>query len=143
MEEYRSLRGQLDDEVKEARDLERYALIGIGLIFSWLASLENPTPMVTPAWLFPPLLAIMGWVRARSIMRHIDQVAGYVRKIEAHVYGAGGEIIGWETTVAQSKKAHSSPGLAASQRLFWQVVIVFSLLGSTYGFLCQLFHFGH
>lgn len=94
LEEYRSLCGQLDDQIRETRDLERYALIGIGLIFAWLASLEKPPPLVVPAWLFPPVLAIMGWVRAKSSMQRIDQVAGYLRRIEARVYGASGEIPG-------------------------------------------------
>jgi hypothetical protein len=143
VEEYRSLRCQLDYQVKETRDLERYALVGIGLVFAWLASIERPTPLVLPAWLFPPLLAIMGWVRAKSIMRRIDQAASYIRKIEEHVYGVRGELVGWETTMAKSRKANSSPGLAASQRLLWRAAILFSLAGSVYGFVCQNLHFWH
>jgi hypothetical protein len=143
LEEYRSLRCQLDYQVKETRDLERYALIGLGLVFAWLASIEKPTPLTLPAWLFPPLLAIMGWLRAKSIMRRIDQVASYIQKVEEHVYGVSSDLVGWETSVANSRKANSSPGLASSQRLFWRAVILFSLCGSIYGFVCQKFHFWH
>ena len=138
LEEYKSLRGQIDYQVKDNRDLERYALIGTGIVYSWLASIDAPTLLVIPAWFFPPLLAIIGARRAHSISNRINQIAEYIRGIEAEVYGSTSPIRGWETMVQSAKETKSAPGLGRSRRVFWWLLITFTVTASVFGFLCQL-----
>jgi len=74
-------------------------------------------------------------------MKRIDQIAGYLRCMEELIYGSDSSLPGWEVSIAKSRGVAASPGLASSQRLFWRVLTVFSVLGSIYGFLCQQYHF--
>lgn len=141
LEEYRSLRAQLDYQIRDNRELERYAVLGIGVVFAWLAPIEHPTQLVLPAWLLPPLIALLGRLRASAVSKRIDQLATYLRALEAQIRAPGSVTPAWETTLAQSRRRGTSPGLGSNQRLFWLVLIVFSLAGSLYGFVCHHFHF--
>ena len=141
LEEYRSLRAQLDYQVRDNRELERYAVLGVGVVFAWLAPIEHPTHLVLPAWLVPPLIALHGRLRASTVSKRIDQLATYIQGLESQVRVSGSLSPAWETTLAQSRKRGTSPGLGANQRLFWRVLIAFSAAGSIYGFICHHFHF--
>jgi hypothetical protein len=136
LEEYKSLRNQIDYQIKEDRDLERYAMIGIGLVYSWLASVPSPSHMIYPAWIFPPIIALLGMLRARSITKRIDQLSGYVQKLEEEVFDV--ERYGWETYLKSARKRNRSPGLGKSRRIYWLVLVIFSIVASAYGFACHM-----
>jgi hypothetical protein len=136
LEEYKSLRNQIDYQIKEDRDLERYAMIGIGLVYAWLANVQNPSHMIYPAWLFPPLIAFLGMLRARSMARRLDQLSTYVRKIEEEFFDRKG--LGWENHLSKARARKKSPGLGKSRRIYWSVLILFSILASAYGFVCHV-----
>jgi hypothetical protein len=134
LEEYRSLRGQLDYQIRDSRELERNAVIGVAAVFAWLASV-TPTLIVLPAWLLPPVIAYLAHLRSRGIAGRIDQIAEYLRGLEK---GCGDEFSPkWETTVAEYRQRRTSPGLASSQRIFWRVLVTFSISGAVYGFVVQ------
>ncbi|HXA17887.1 MAG TPA: hypothetical protein VN380_12895 [Thermoanaerobaculia bacterium] len=136
LEEYRSLRGQLDYQIRDNRELERNAVIGVAAVFAWLASIA-PTPIVLPAWLLPPVIAYLARLRSRGITGRIDQIAEYLRALEQGCNADGGLSPKWETIVAECRQRRTGPGLASSHRLFWRVLLTFSASGALYGFVVQ------
>ena len=112
-------------------------MIGVGLVYAWLANVQNASHMIYPAWLFPPIIAVLGMLRARSMAKRLDQLSGYVRKIEEEVFD--GKEWGWETQMNKARTRNKSPGLGKSRRIYWSVLIVFSILASAYGFICHTF----
>ena len=134
LEEYRSLRSQIDYQIKEARDLERNVLIATGLTYAWLASVQAPSLLALPAWTFPFILALIGRDRAGRINRRIDSISKYISEIEKSMHGqsASGGSIGWETRILDSRTGGKSL-LGTSQRRYWNLLLVGTFLVLVYG----------
>nr|VFK80113.1 MAG: hypothetical protein BECKSD772D_GA0070982_108512 [Candidatus Kentron sp. SD] len=42
IEEYKSLRAEIFEKVRETRILERYAILGTGVVWAWLLTTDTP-----------------------------------------------------------------------------------------------------
>jgi hypothetical protein len=137
IEEYRLVRERIATLIKENFDLERYSVIGIGLIYAWLASLQTPSLLILPAWFFPPVLSILGMVRSDKLSRRVEQLAYYVKSIENIGY-KNASPYGWENVLERLKKDGRTSSLSENRRLYWYILICFTFLSSIYGFIFQL-----
>ena len=69
---------------REARATERYVLIGIGAIFSYLATQESvieELPLLV--WYAPAFVVLMAWFRAVSLGFRQKQLMSYLKTLEA------------------------------------------------------------
>jgi hypothetical protein len=137
IEEYKLLRERIATLIKENFELERYSVIGTGLIYAWLASLQTPSFLVLPAWVFPPVLTILGMIRSEKLARRVEQLAFYVKSIEDTGYN-NMPPYGWENVLELAKKDGKTPSLSKNRRLYWYILISFTVLSSIYGFTFQL-----
>ena len=137
IEEYKLLRDRIANVIKENFELERYSVIGTGLIYAWLASLQTPSFLVLPAWVFPPVLTVLGMIRSEKMSRRVEQLAYYVKSIEDAGY-KNMPPYGWENILELAKKDGKTPSLSENRRLYWKILIGFTVLSSIYGFTFQL-----
>lgn len=90
--EYESLRKEMEAAILETRTLERYALVGTGGVWAWLATNSSHASKI--AWAIPILFALFGGLRAWSMMRSVWRATRYVAKLEEYFAAEG--VGGWE-----------------------------------------------
>jgi hypothetical protein len=92
------------------RTLERYALLGTGVVWAWLAT--NPQSHIF--WWIPLLFCILGWLRTMAVVNSVRRLAGYIREVESSFFSTE-TIAGWETY----KLANVSRSVKLSVYTFW------------------------
>jgi hypothetical protein len=137
IEEYKSLRAQLDYQISHSRDLERNVLVGCGAIYAWLAKETSPSLLSVPAWLFPVLIVAAGRIRAIRLMKRIDKLGAYIRSMESAALADSSGLRGWETELQGARATHRSPGLGKSHRSFWGLLLGFTVAALLYGVVVQ------
>ena len=80
LKEYEAVRREMDEAVKETRTLERYALVAVGAIWSWIVASRKPEYVVL-MWL-PALLVGFLAFRALLLTNHVTFIANYIIEIE-------------------------------------------------------------
>jgi hypothetical protein len=97
LREFEHLKNEIEAEVSESRTLERYAVIGTGATWAWLAT--HPIPAGSRAvWWIPTIFVAAGAVRALAMAQFIVHAARRLREVERIVLG---EMEGWEAYVAR------------------------------------------
>lgn len=79
--EYSAIRSELEEAVRETRSLERFALIALGTIWSWVLASAKPGRELV-LWLPALLIAFLGF-RASELIKHIEFIGSYLAKVEA------------------------------------------------------------
>jgi len=74
----------------------------------------------------PSLLVLLAGLRARGTLVRIQEIATYIRKIEAEFCLAKADLIGWDRT-RDKEFAKSSP-FKFSAALFWWAALTVSVL---------------
>jgi hypothetical protein len=80
LKEYEAVRREMDAAVKETRTLERYALVAVGAIWSWVVASDRPE--FDPLKWLPALLVGFLAFRAVALTLHVDFIARYLAKAE-------------------------------------------------------------
>lgn len=110
IEQYRSLRVEIEQTIKDIRDLELYAVAGIVVYYSWLfthsipsitvaRAFDRPIQSTSIAWFIPVIVPMLGMWRVWSNVRQLLIAAEYVAKLESEFAAVGlpiGPSKGWE-----------------------------------------------
>jgi hypothetical protein len=108
-EEYKSLRAEILERIREANTLIITTAGGIGGAYAVMVSTFAKEPhlkfshassftllcFLVMVWT-PVLFAALGRVKSRDIWITVQQIANHIRTIEANLYGSSPAIPGWE-----------------------------------------------
>ena len=104
MEQYRSLRTEINNNTAEIRSMQRYALVTVAVVWSWIAT------NAAPKWVaFTPLAFIfLGVLHTQRVLRETRDMGFFIAgQTEPFFHGASLTNIGWEgwlRTVKPSKR---------------------------------------
>ena len=103
-EEYLTLRKEAENAIAEFVSLERYSVIAIAAIYTWIWTYGLSGSLSTIALAVPILVSIFGALRCRGILEHLRMLGAYIYKIECEVYKADGGVQGWEHFLAEKQR---------------------------------------
>jgi hypothetical protein len=109
MEEYKSLRAEILERIREANTLIITSAGGVGGAYAVMVSTFAKGPhlkfshassftlfcFLVMVWT-PVLFAALGRIKSRDIWITVQQIAEHIRTIEAHLYGSSPALPGWE-----------------------------------------------
>jgi hypothetical protein len=141
LEEYKSLRGEIDAKWQDQRITERLVLFADAVIYGFLAQ-HPPTPTGLKSWplfvwLIPSFTAFFGSLRWWEDVRAINQASAYLRQVESSFGKVGLEM--WENHLKKLRDkgwSHRWVGgqvgqsllIAPIQAFFWLVLILVTIL---------------
>jgi hypothetical protein len=120
-EEYQSLRKEIEASVREARDLEKYALLATAAVWTWLAAKGRHVTNPQFNWI-PAVIVILAIVRSVALLLSIRKIAAYIQTVEAEF--ACHPPKGWETFVGNPRD-HS---IWMSSAVFWLCLLIATCL---------------
>lgn len=119
LQEYEAIRREMDQAVTETRTLERYALVAVGGIWSWIVAKGEPQYDALK-WL-PALLVVFLAFRALVLTKHVDFIANYLTEVEKSF--ALPERLGFET-----RFKHHGTLKRLSAYIFWLLLFLVSVI---------------
>lgn len=115
--EYESLRKEIESSVKEARQLEKYALVVAAAVWTWLAKDGSNVAHPSFYWI-PAIFVLFGIVRSIALLLVIKKIAKYLETVE-RVF-ASNPPMGWETFVTNPRDYT----IALSSAFFWLALLL-------------------
>ena len=136
MQEHSLLRSRMDEQVQAIHSLERYTLMGMAILFSWITiNHHNLGEGYQVVWFLTPVLCVLAWIRSVALGRRVGLLARYLQEVEAGLPKLS-SLCGWETYLQRNK-----PGtLRISRTLFWAVLLSLTMSFSTYSFFDHARH---
>jgi len=119
LKEFELLRNELDESVKEARAIERYALVTTGAIWSWVVAQTEETTIYQPLVWLPAILVLFFAFRALGLSVHVRDIGKHLAEIEQAFHLP--EDLGWEQLY--EKKYHGTPK-RISVYVFWAGLLI-------------------
>jgi hypothetical protein len=110
LEEFKALRKEIDDRLKDIMQDFQFSLIAIAGIYAWLATRGNELSFIYSLGFWGPILiAGYGAFRCALIGLRIYQLRWYIRNHIEHHFG----VEGWETYLPEMKLGafHVPPGI--------------------------------
>jgi len=119
LEEFKSLRKEIETKLKSRLALNRWGLTGLAAIYSYIFS--NPTKPVL--YLVPCFIAVFIHYLIKAELKTVKKAGDYIReKIEQHLAASDG----WETYLDQKGKR---AGVWRWEPLLgWKAVVVFTFI---------------
>jgi len=96
LEEYRSLRKEIDQHMTESRTEERYAVISAGITWGWLILNHKTNGLL---WAVPVFLTAAITYRTNAMGLHIEQIGEYIKRLEVAFEAKGWEFYPKKRTV--------------------------------------------
>jgi len=125
IEQNKALWAEIAENVKEARVLERYAVIATAAYWAFLIK-DGKVPLTGMTYLewmlIPALLAILGGLRSMALLSRITLMGRYIRKIETDIGYRG-----WETFLESSHRKGSKPFLSTGA-VIWVCILLMTIL---------------
>lgn len=121
IEEYKSRSQEIQDLMKEARQLEFYSGGAVAAIYSWFATAELSNKW---AWYLPLIIPVLGLIRSWAFYKRVRQISEYVIEVESYILKDADSPLGWEHWYARVRKH----GLTPSGILFWLLLIAVCLI---------------
>ncbi|WP_133511133.1 hypothetical protein [Candidatus Thiosymbion oneisti] len=125
IEEYKSLRGEIFELARETRSLERYALFGTAVVWSWLVTTGTGLPDLS--YYIPCILVCAGGMRSYAVLKVVRSTSEYLRKIEAKIEKYD-DVEGWETW----KHTRRSEPYLVTATVYWVALLVVTVIGGCY-----------
>lgn len=125
MEEYKSLKGEIDSLVKETRQLELYAIAAIAGFYAWLINAKIPQSL---AWYVPTVLVVIAVFRYWALFLRLNELARYLIYRERQ-----SKIKGWETYLNRRlhlRRARFGIPLKSGSKLYNSGVLFWVLLAA-------------
>ena len=123
LQEFKGLREEIMECIKESRSLERNALLASGAIWAW--AIANKTQAVyQPLLLVPPLIAILSALRAWSLWKHLGHLSNYIQKVE--IAFSVPDSLGWERVFSASTDYSKS----TSAIVFWVLLVIATIIAA-------------
>jgi len=119
-DEYRILRGEIEERSKEQREMERNVVIITTAIISFL--LVNPAQkpelakLATLGWLIPPIVAFLALGRWLESLKMIKTLADYICFYEISIIGNKGA---WEKRLRDERLRNELKFVSRSSIVFW------------------------
>lgn len=123
LEEYKSLRAEIDRWHAEVRFLERAGVIGPLIFYSWLYTTSDKDLALLPLWIAPIGAAYFMWERIRRIKHMIRVIADYTVSLE--IAFRHPNVSGWEHHLGDHRKKPTYLGVGVTDKLFWRILIAF------------------
>ena len=122
LREHTALRNEIDELVREARTLERWALVAAGGVVVWLYS-NHDVSLPAGAYWVPFLLAAACAIRVFHYQINLRHAVAYSKKIEEH-FCTVDAVEGWNHFVDGARRnKYSIPSV-----IFWGLFIVLTAL---------------
>ena len=102
----------------EARATERWVLIALGAIYSYLATQKIPSGLSVVAWYVPTFVAVAASVRAVGLGWRQYHLLRYLKKVERQV-ALPSQVPGWALSYTKAP-----PFIAISAVIFYAFLIV-------------------
>jgi hypothetical protein len=122
--EYKALRSEIENMLKDARSVERNVVLSVGAIWAWLA-VQPKADVPKQVWLLPVFLVVLGAYRSSALLKTFGVMSLYIQKIEKRFCNE--EIEGWETFSLPRKVWISRSGVA-----LWVVLLITSTCVAIY-----------
>lgn len=119
-DEYRILRGEIEERSKEQREMERNVVVIIAAIISFL--LVNPAQkselarLATIGWLIPPIVGFLALGRWLESLKMIKTLADYICLYEISIIGIEGA---WEKRLRDERAESKLKFVSGSSVFFW------------------------
>jgi len=118
LQQYDWLKKEIGSAINEAYALERYAVIGTGAVWAWLATHLSPVLPPKIAWWIPLLFAVFGALRSLALIFTIKPKATYMRKLEDEAFPSQ-KPLGWERYYEKERR----PFVGTTMTVFWLLLI--------------------
>jgi len=134
LEEYKSLRREVERLAESNRVLERNVLIAVALAWGWLFERRSHLPSWT--WFIPVIFWILGYIRSFGINRSLSTLHLYVGKLEtafSNLDDPGGrEHDREDKTPCTPLDGHYKRFLAPSSNAFWGALFAITVVVAFY-----------
>ncbi|NQW11099.1 MAG: hypothetical protein HQ481_14625 [Alphaproteobacteria bacterium] len=118
MEEYRSLRSEIEYRMKAAERIEYASGVAIFMIYAWFSQREIPYIF----WWIPVAVPLLGIVRQIGLLIRTMQIADYVRQIEAKICTESPS--GWEHFLREKRLSPTGYPVSVSGYAIWGFLLV-------------------
>jgi hypothetical protein len=131
LHECSQLRDEIWTRVHDQRATERYMLLALAVIYSFLSLhrgdsvSEEIRLLMACAWYAPPLLAFLAAARWAENVRLIHQIADYTQAREQELLGQRG---GWETYLKKLNNGKGPSVLLSGHYIFFWLFLIFSTM---------------
>ena len=132
LEEYKSLRKQLELTLEEIATLARYSVFASAAVLSWLLSIKLPPvdPMLFRwAWWIPFAICSFAGFRVMALGLHIGQFARYIRQLEVAF-----QTQGWEYFLECQRKKNPIKAPSLTYVVFFVFLCLTTGFVGWYGF---------
>jgi hypothetical protein len=133
LEEYRALRSEILELIKETRFLDTFAVTSIGVVWAWLLVEQPGQPALAQKYyigLWLPLAISLVILFRRIMVSMSMMMAGdYISDLEKIIYGtsdAPGPKLGWETQLRSEKSSKWFLYNFPVHFAFWSAVLILS-----------------
>ena len=100
LEQYKMLREEIMQNIREQYRTEMAAAIGVGLLYGWLILHKSNVPSRV-IWFIDPLIVLVCASRCLFLLVHNRFIAGYLMRIEETAFGDDTNLPGWERYLSQ------------------------------------------
>jgi hypothetical protein len=127
LEQIKALRGEIDENMKQLRQIELYAVLGSVAVWAFLLTHQaNGQRITTIGWLMPVFLIACSAYKHYTTNRAIRGLGSYIRRCEG-VFSFQG--LGWE---GSSEREEATIEFLKFNKLFWGVLLLLSLIAAGY-----------
>lgn len=123
LEEYRSLKKEIEYRIKATEKIEIIVVGGITALYGWLSQQSDIPPKI---WWIPVGLTLFGLFRQIFLLNRIMEIASYIREIEAAF--CTDTLHGWENFLAEIRRKIKGNLLSISGYLLWVVLLIITTL---------------
>ncbi len=121
IEEYRTLRAELDDIVKALRQIELYTVGAISAVYAWLATHNDVLEPGSLPWYLPVAIAFFGGLRNRALVQQMKRIDHYLQvELEPSVRVEGRSPLRWYSLL----RNNFPKGFIWYDSLFWGTILV-------------------
>jgi len=126
LEEYKSLRAEIQANIKASFDAYLYALVSNGGIMAWLLTHRSDLMAFSVvvqrfAGVVPLMVTVLAAILTAFHLRNMARIAGYLTKLERRVGAAG---LGWEGFHVQTHDRVLGMRLPPAMALFWPILVI-------------------
>ena len=126
LEEYRTLRAELEDQVRAQRQIEIYVMGGIALVYAWLATHPNVIGLWWLAWWLPVGIATFGFLKNRAFLSAIRAIATHMLEIEDSILVDGARPLTWYHDPKRTRGRHTRL-FDVYDYVMWPVLILLTI----------------
>ena len=122
LEEYRSLKLEVEYRVKSTERIEYLIIVATAAVYVWFTEQAIPPLM----WWLPVILPMLGLVRQYGLLLRIMQVTEYIRLVEEKFCIE--QLKGWENNLRDLRRSPRGYIIGLSGYFLWLLLFVFTVI---------------